>query len=180
MKGFPYLAAALTVLATPAVFAQGSDPTTSFGPAYSPTYGNVVLEAGFDPDPRISLVASGGSVNMGAEVEGCEGYIAQAPLVRLTYTADAKPAALPLFIHVFSQGDTTLVIRAPDGRLYCNDDGFNGHNPMLIFGPAMSGDYDIWLGSFPPGKSHEAFLVFSETGADVSGLQEQLTARSGR
>ena len=127
-----------------------------------PNSGSIKLEASFPDDPRAIDVTSGGIINAAKAVEGCTGFISDDPDVRLTFSADDSPNARPLFISVRSDEDTTLVINAPDGRYYCNDDGMNGVNPSIIFGPAQSGDYEIWVGSFTEGEYHEAKLDISE------------------
>lgn len=128
-----------------------------------PNSGTIVLEAGFPDDPRTIEVVSGGSINASEAIGECSGYISEDPDVRLTYTADDAPNALPLFISARADGDTVLVVNAPDGRWYCNDDGQNeGVNPSIVFGPAQSGDYEIWVGSFEEGEFHEAQLDISE------------------
>ena len=55
---------------------------------------------------------------------------------------------LPLVISVSSNRDTTLVVNGPNGRWYCDDDSGEGLNPSLRFGSPMSGQYDIWIGSY--------------------------------
>ena len=71
-------------------------------------------------------------------------------------------------------------MKAPDGKWYCNDDGFNSPNPMLIFAPPMSGEYSIWLGTFEAGERYPAIVGFSEVGADISGFPEELSREVGR
>lgn len=159
------------------VFAAPAAAQDVAAPASS---GNVVLTAGFEPDPRIGQVTSGGPNDIAKSVPGCEGFVSEAALVRLSYTPEPGPAALPLFIHAYSKGDTMLLVNAPDGNWYCNDDGFNDQNPMLIFAPAMAGDYEIWVGSFRRGESHPAILAFSEVGANVDGFEAELSRLNGR
>jgi len=127
-----------------------------------PNSETVLLESGFIPDPVTVDVISGGSVDVSVSVPACNGYISEAPDVRLTYVPNDAPNAAPLYIYAKSSGDTTLLINAPDGSWYCNDDGSDDNNPLVIFGPAMSGDYEIWVGSFDDGEYHEATLEFSE------------------
>jgi hypothetical protein len=164
------LAAAVPIAlaALPVASASAQDPLAK------PASGAIVLEAGFADDPRTLTVISGGPVNAAETIPGCSGHVSEAPDIRLTYIADPSPDALPLFIHALSQGDTTLVVKAPDGNWYCSDDGVNAMNPMLVFGPAMSGDYAIWLGSFEPDRNHEAILAFSELGPDPAPLEAAL------
>ena len=128
----------------------------------TPNSDSVYLESGFTPDPTIVNVTSGGTIDVSNVINGCSGYISNAPDVRLTYSSSNEPSTLPLYIYAKSSGDTTLVINAPDGRWYCNDDGSEGVNPLLVFGPAQSGDYEIWIGSFDQGEYHDATLEISE------------------
>lgn len=127
-----------------------------------PNVDTVVLSANFEDDPRTLDVVSGGGINAAEAIEGCSGYISDAPDVRLSFTAEPSPSAFPLHISVRSDGDTTLVINAPDGNWYCNDDGQEGINPSIVFGPAQSGDYEIWIGSFDEEEYHDAKLDISE------------------
>ena len=119
------------------------------------TYSTFELTAGFMPDPHsISLAAGGGTAVTEA---GCTGYVADAPDVEMTFTA----GELPLNIYVVSDADTTLVINGPDGSWYCNDDT-NGFNPAVTFNPAVSGVYDIWVGTYDSGSLPSATLHISE------------------
>ncbi len=131
-----------------------------------PNSDTVFLSSGFTPDPTSVDVISGGDVDVSDRIDGCTGYISDAPDVRLSYTADGDASTLPLYIYARSDGDTTLLINAPDGSWYCNDDSSEGNNPLVVFGPAMTGDYEIWVGSFDNGEYHEATLEISELGGD--------------
>lgn len=126
----------------------------------APAYGTVNLSAGFTPDPYIVNVASGGRNDASQTVSSsCRGFIAEAPDVRLNYTA----GSLPLILSVNSSADTTLVVNGPDGSWYCDDDGGNrGMNPALRFGSPASGQYDIWIGTYGNASNQAAQLVISE------------------
>ncbi len=127
-----------------------------------PNAGTIVLEANFTPDPTTMDVTSGGEIDVSEVIPGCTGYISEAPDVRLTFTAEPAPDAFPLYIYALSSGDTTLVVNAPDGNWYCNDDGEQGLDPTLVFSPAMGGDYEIWVGSYDEDEFHDAKLSVSE------------------
>lgn len=127
-----------------------------------PNSATVILEANFPDDPNTVDVISGGEINVSTVVDGCNGYISDAPDVRLNFTTDESPSAFPLYIYATSDEDTTLLINAPDGSWYCNDDGNSGTNPSVVFGPAMAGDYEIWVGSYDEGTYHEAKVGISE------------------
>ena len=139
---------ALAVLAVPAT-AQDVSAT--------PNFGSVNLSAGFTPDPRTISVTSGGSISASNVGSSCAGSISNAPDLRLSYTA----GSLPLIISVNSSSDTTLVINAPDGRWYCDDDSGDGVNPSVRFNSPQSGRYEIWVGSYGGGNA-QAILAISE------------------
>ncbi len=124
----------------------------------NPAYGTVNLSAGFTPDPYIVNLQAGGSNPAGNISSQCAGFIADAPDVRLNYTA----GSWPLIISTNSQADTTLVINGPDGSWYCDDDGGQGFNASLRFSNPRSGQYDIWVGTFSPGSLPSAQLHISE------------------
>ena len=114
----------------------------------TPTYGNVRLASGFQPDPYNVNVVAGGQINSGAALgAACPGFIANNPDFDLYWTAGG--AGLPLVISANSNTDTTLVVRTPSGEWLCEDDGgFNGLNPGLRIDNAQSGLYDIWVGIY--------------------------------
>jgi len=137
------------------------DPGYASGPnvGLDAAFGNVVLATGFAPDPYRMDIISGGQFSAGNVMQGCAGWIAEAPDVQLTFTA----GTLPLIISAASETDTTLLINDPHGNWHCNDDGGNaGLNPAVTFNNAASGVYDIWIGSYSEGNSATASLSISE------------------
>ncbi len=146
-------AAALAAVATAGVAAAQNY-------SLQPAYGTVNLNAGFTPDPVNVNVLSGGRIDAATRFNGCRGFIADAPDVRLNYRAGTS---LPLILSVNSSADTTLVVNGPDGQWYCDDDGGNtGLNPSLRFGSPMSGQYDIWIGTYGNASNQPAVLSISE------------------
>jgi len=122
----------------------------------SATYQEIELDSGFSGDPRVIAVRAGGSIDASRLGSPCAGFIAGPPDVRLTYDA----GSLPLLI---SASDTTLVVNAPDGRWYCDDDsGEAPLNPMVRFNNPASGRYEIWVGTFSDTASQPARLHISE------------------
>ena len=63
-----------------------------------------------------------------------------------------------------SQDDTTLVINAPDGEWYCDDDGAGYPNPELTFASPMSGQYDIWVGTYGGGNANATLQILEQGG----------------
>ena len=124
-----------------------------------PNFGTLNLASGFTPDPQVVAVRSGGEINAATISQSCQGFISNAPDVRLNFTA----GALPLIISVAADADTTLVVNGPDGSWYCDDDGGeNGLNPMVRFNAPASGQYDIWIGTYGNASLQPAQLNISE------------------
>lgn len=124
-----------------------------------PNFGTLNLRAGFTPDPQTVAVRSGGSLNAESLSSNCRGFISNAPDVRLNYSA----GSYPLILSVNSGADTTIVVNAPDGSWYCDDDGgTRGMNPALRFNNPQSGRYEIWVGTYGNSSTQPATLHVSE------------------
>lgn len=149
-------AVSLTALVTVSVALAGEPDWTT-----DPTYGSMTLSAGFSPDPHRIQLQAGGATRVDASLApGCAGYLhAAAPDVDFYYEA----GDFPLYLHVESASDTTLVVNGPDGRWYCNDD-FNGLDPMLMFSNPESGLYSIWVGVHGDEGIADAVLNLTELG----------------
>lgn len=109
----------------------------------APNYGGVSLAPGFTPDPFNINLTAGGNLDAGGLGGSCRGRITNAPDYRVQWNGGSN-----LIISVNSAADTTLVINAPDGRWYCDDDGGEGLNPSLAFSNARGGRYEIWVGTY--------------------------------
>lgn len=88
-----------------------------------------------------------GAFNLDQPNDLCTGFISAAPTFRFEWTGDADQ----LVMYFESNVDTTLVVRAPDGTFYCDDDfhGSENINPWLNFA-VDKGLYHVWVGSFSP------------------------------
>lgn len=142
------------------VIAITSGTALAQDPSAAPSFGDVSLTTGYTPDPYMVSITSGGLIDARGISPSCAGWVANAPDFDLYFTA----GSLPLTIAAMSDSDTTLVVNAPDGRWYCNDDGGQGLNPLLTFNNAQSGLYDIWIGSYRQGDFANATLSISEIG----------------
>lgn len=124
-----------------------------------PNFGTINLTSGFQPDPQVISVQSGGSINIQNQAPNCRGFISNAPDVRLYFDA----GSLPLILSVAARSDTTLVVNAPDGSWYCDDDsGTTGLNPRVQFNNPQSGRYEIWIGTYANASLQPAQLNISE------------------
>jgi hypothetical protein len=124
-------------------------------------YGSTEVTAGFSPDPHNVDLQAGGGVDVFAAVgQGCRGFASMAPDYDLTYEA----GQLDLYVSATSEGDTTLIVNAPDGTWWCDDDGAGNLNPGVHFDEPLSGRYDIWVGTYNEGGFEAATLHISELG----------------
>lgn len=134
----------------------GSPPSNGYPNAsLRATFGETVLNSGFQPDPhRVSLTA-GGNLSASTVSSSCSGTIATAPDYQITYNA----GSLPLSIRTDSSRDTTLVVNGPDGQWYCDDDSGEGTNARVYFAKPASGTYDIWVGTYSGGTTSATLIV---------------------
>jgi hypothetical protein len=119
------------------------------------TYGEIVLNSGFTPDPWVVQVDAGGNLDASGIGNPCRGAIADAPDFQLTYNA----GSLPLVFRTRSGVDTTLVVNGADGRWYCDDDSGGGLNAQVFFSRPQSGVYDIWVGTYGGGVAPAQLLI---------------------
>ncbi|MEM9755429.1 MAG: trypsin-like serine protease [Pseudomonadota bacterium] len=130
-----------------------------------PSFGQITLTTGFQPDPVWTRVQAGGSIQ-GEYVDAstgqrCRGHFANAPDYRVVFEAGSR---LPLTFYAESFSDTVLLVNAPDGSWHCNDD-HTRFDPAVVFDNPQSGTYDIWVGTFAPtpaGQFPDAILTTTE------------------
>ncbi|MEN1729186.1 MAG: serine protease [Pseudomonadota bacterium] len=125
-----------------------------------PFYGSLNLEAGSNPDPRAIEMAAGGSTDVSYLGEGCIGFAAVAPDIRMQWAGAASE-----LIFAFSAdegGDTSLIVNVPDGSWVCDDDSGGNLDPMVVLSNPMSGQYDIWVGTYQSGPTLPGRLIISE------------------
>ena len=137
-------------------------PAASQNPGATPTYGDVELISPIGAEPYEVRLQAGGPIKAREILPGdCRGHIASAPDFDLHYQA----GAMPLYIYVESDTDTTLAVNAPEGAWHCSDD-HNGLNPAVMFEAPESGHYTIWVGTYRDSGNERAVLIISETGMD--------------
>ncbi|WP_306015037.1 hypothetical protein [Oceanicaulis sp. MMSF_3324] len=125
-----------------------------------PAYGVLSLESGATE----TGVRAGGAWNADLLEQGCYGFITETPTLAVNYQGDED-----LYLSAGADEDTTMIVRAPDGSMHCDDDGAGDFNPGLVFAKADAGLYEVWLGTYgagmgtPPARFHA-----STTGFDTS------------
>ncbi|MCC6982522.1 MAG: hypothetical protein IT535_04565 [Bauldia sp.] len=124
----------------------------------APSFGQITLNAGFLPDPYRRRVTAGGGNNLAA-CSNWNGWIAVRPDFDLRYSA----GGYKLTIAIESSVDTILLINAPDGQWYYNDDSANyGLGASYTFNNPQSGLYDIWIGTYNRASGIPANLIITE------------------
>ena len=124
----------------------------------NPNFGTKKLDTGFEPDPFKKALVSGG--NKVVMVNDIKIKITDAPDFRLIYKAGDT---FPLSFYVSSEIDTCLLINLPNGKFIIDDDSGGNLNPLITLEKPMSGQYDIWVGSYgAKGKNGPATLFITE------------------
>lgn len=161
-----------TIFSVSAVIAVAiAAPVAAQDVSADPTYETVSLSGGFANDPYTVPISSGGLTDASNLGGGCRGFIATRPDVRLYFEA----GSLPLILSATSDADTTIVVNGPDGNWYCDDDSGGSLNPMLRFDPAMSGRYEIWVGTYGEAANYPATVNISEIYGPADNLASTTT-----
>lgn len=135
-------------------------PAAVVNPNAPPAFGTVSLRPGFVPDPHVVTGHAGGPVGASNLDPQCRGFITVQP----SHTVLSSAGFRTLRVLVNSgEVDTTLVVMAPNGQVFCNDDGGgdSGLNPVveLSTGP---GPIRIWVGTYSSGASAPYHIGFTE------------------
>ncbi|MFH1105226.1 MAG: M12 family metallo-peptidase [Actinomycetota bacterium] len=118
---------------------------------------SVTLPTNFPlPDPRVFDIISGGNIGTAYlntdPLHGsgdCTGYAIQSPDFELTYTAGTLTQPMLRFWWSSNDGtgDAVLIINAPNGKWYCNDDSYGTNHPTVDFSNPLTGIYDVYVAS---------------------------------
>lgn len=162
----------LCLCAAFAVLAHPSHAQNVPGWNEAPYFGTMTLSGGFNGDPRTTDVRAGGSQRNPVEGGGCTGWIGARPDVTVTYTSSG---GLDLTISAAGSADVNLLVRAPDGRYFCDDDSGEGLNPLLTVSSPPSGTYTIWVGTY----AETSDLVDGVVGVSELGRGVSMSNRGG-
>lgn len=137
------------------------DAEEGWGFRMAPSHGEVRLRAGFRPDPHRVRVVAGGGLDSSVLLERCVGFVDRRPHFRLHWTGRSQQ--LRFYFLSNCGGDTTLLVNLPDRTWRCNDDAFPGTvHPKVSINSPQTGQYDIWVGTFSPGRRMEGTLFITE------------------
>ena len=90
----------------------------------------------------------------------CGGLVTATPSYAFDWSGDTQ--SLKLLVE--ANGDTTLLVRTPDGSDLCADDsdGSRNLNPLLAIAEPTAGRYLVWIGRVDPSKPVTGKLTVTE------------------
>jgi hypothetical protein len=155
----PGLAAAMALLL--ALLLSGTVLAQSEADAEHPepsAYLTLNLKAGFVLDPFLVSLNGGGGVDASTLDPACVGWINDQPVL----TTEWEGSADAVTIFFYSDTDSTLVVKQPDGTYACADDvSENLLDPELTLTDMVTGTYELWVGSFDEGHLIPGLLVIT-------------------
>ena len=128
----------------------------------------ITLPVGFSPDPASHSLVITNSLTETIIANNCSGYFDPADAALVVHYAGSDR----LGIFADAMNDTALIVRAPDGTLYCNEDStqLRYGNPGVEISPAPVGDYLVMVGKqASSGKSDEVTVLVTEYSATMWG-----------
>ena len=158
---------AAAVETTPVAEVQATGNLLVIGQSTS-NFGTATLDTGFLPDPHTVNVVSGASGANSVDISGmgiapmnsgvCTGFATREP----DYIVQVNTPGQYLRFFVNAPGDTTLVINDGAGNWWCSDDDGGNLNPLIEMNGPVSGQYDVWVGSYAAEANIEGVLGVSE------------------
>ena len=145
------------------IFVQANEVRAQACPSYNnnTVFGSTSLSAGFMPDPYVRNLTAGGRVDLSRCINGAFGFVVTRPDFRLFYNGRSPTGLLTFALESRSGVDPVLLVNAPDGSWHFNDD-HRGFNSAITFNNPMSGQYDIWTGSYHRSSNNPAQLIVTE------------------
>lgn len=131
------LLSALALLALPASVAPSVAQAQYIAPGSSPVFGGGTLAGA----PLTLSGTAGGPVELSRVDGSCRGYASPQPSHVINFSGG------PIRLTTNASGDATFLVRLPDGRTLCDDDGGDGFNP-LIETSTSAGRIEVWVGSY--------------------------------
>lgn len=122
-------------------------------------FGSITLYGSQLAQPYSMQVVSGGNIDASRVglPSNCRGFVTQNPDVIVQYQQPGRQ----LGFFAEAQGDTTLVVRGPNGQWWCSDDEGGNRNPLIAMVNAQPGQYEVWVGSYNAGQQIQSrFVVY--------------------
>jgi hypothetical protein len=137
--------------------------------AWMPAWGQAIAPAKFSPgfarQDGVLNGATNGSYSLSSiakfdrDQNPCLGFSGNTPDHKIVL----EKGFAKLSFQVNSRGkDTTLIIKAPNGQIFCGDDTGAKKDASITARDLGSGEYDVWVGSIEPSKRWSYSLTISE------------------
>lgn len=110
-----------------------------------PAFGSFSLNLG-DFAPGFLRGIAGGPISLSSVDGSCRGMASVQP----SHVILAPGPIADVRIEVRASADSTMMVRLPDGRTLCDDDGGEGLNAMIETG-SIAGPIYVWIGSYSGG-----------------------------
>ena len=139
-------------------------------------YGTLLVQAGRRPEGHTAAGIAGGPMDVADVIDGCRGWVSTTPDYRIRWAGRAESLGLRFRTteSATNADDTTLTVRTPDGRWFCDDDSAAGMDPMIIIDDPEPGDYTVWAGSYVRDAYVEGELLV----LDSASIPAEETARA--
>lgn len=135
------------------------------------------IETRLRPDPQVLEGRAGGPLSAAQAADSrCRGYVQSAP----DHIIYVQGRSRYLRLTTQASGDLTMIIRTPDGRFLCDDDGGEGMNPSIAQDEWPPGQYMVWIGTYSrsaPGSTPYRLMITREQPAAAGGAQPQQRRR---
>ena len=127
-----------------AALAGGQTVPDSLNVEAEPMVGRITYGPDTLIDPRVIFDIQPSQTEAAGMGDGCAGFITTDQPDLVIDTSEGLPQ---LMVYMVSDADGTLVVAAPDGHLYCNDD-FEQLNPGVMIPNPQPGAYAVFAGTY--------------------------------
>jgi hypothetical protein len=134
-------------------------------PAWAQTVAIAKLSPGFARQDGVLSGSTSGNYSLSSiakfdrDQNPCLGFSSQTPDHKIIL----EKGFPKLSFQVNSRGkDTTIIIKAPNGQVFCGDDTGSKKDASINTTNLPSGEYDVWVGSMEPGKRWSYNLTITE------------------
>jgi hypothetical protein len=128
-------------------------------------FGTGNINGGYSGDVVFNITAGGRTDLSRCNLNGQNffGWVVNRPDLRINYQGPSSTNRLTFELQTDNGADPILLVNAPDGSWFFNDD-FNGDLTvsLLDFIGPLSGQYDLWFGTYNRSSNNPAVLLVYE------------------
>jgi hypothetical protein len=125
-------------------------------PSLEATYGTILLDEGFNPDPHSENIEAGGQNRMDLCMNtSIQATVATNPDYLLAYETSGN-STLTLFVQ--TPTDSVLLVVTPWDEWLIDDDSAGNSDGLISIPNATAGWYSIWVGAYGTGQPGTLFI----------------------